>query len=473
MDSNSTTSAPGSKQNTSRTNKVIAIVVVIAVATAGLTLLVTRALGPFASLELESSTPTAKATVGTDTNASGGKYLQFGSGATSGGGGGDTTPPPAAGSYWTDYYKTWSNGPDPTGDPKYFPIGVWMQDPSRIFNGKPNGTNYQNIGINLDVGIWEDDFSNLRYDGLTQTGWKGIIPGERAGTSYGKNAASWWIEDEADMNMWNDPAKFNTQVIKKSADAAKAKDPTRPTYANYGKTMAPGGCIAYYNQSKCDVDLPAYCDAVDLVSVDFYGYTDPWIENSKAGAWWYGAVLDSLRERCNHNPKKPVWGFVEAMSPDYHSTRAITPDEMEAAIWNMVVHGANGLIYFAHDFGGTGAEDGMLHDAAISARAAKVNAQIKSLAPILNSYSQSGVSATGTNGIPVSTMYKVYNGSKYVFAAADGNDSHTNSGTTTGTITVPVSSGTATVVNENRTVTISGGKIVDTFKPYQMHVYQF
>ena len=42
-------------------------------------------------------------------------------------------------------YARWENGP--STDPGYFPIGVWLQSPSRA-------QQYKGIGINLYVGLW-------------------------------------------------------------------------------------------------------------------------------------------------------------------------------------------------------------------------------------------------------------------------------------------------------------------------------
>jgi hypothetical protein len=60
-----------------------------------------------------------------------------------------------------------------------------------------------------------------------------------------------------------------------------------------------------------------------------------------------------------------------------------------------------------------------------------------------------------------------------VLAQTDGTRQHPRSLAAKVELTVPVSSGTATVVDENRTVPIVDGKVVDDFGPYQVHVYRF
>ena len=44
------------------------------------------------------------------------------------------------------YYKRWSNGPAPSGDPNFFPIAVWYQEPS-------TARGYKSLGVNLFVAI--------------------------------------------------------------------------------------------------------------------------------------------------------------------------------------------------------------------------------------------------------------------------------------------------------------------------------
>ncbi len=75
----------------SRRNVIIAVSVVIVVAVVGLIFAASRAATQYAAFEAEQGTPAAGATVASDTNASGGKYVQFSSGSSGGGGGGGGT----------------------------------------------------------------------------------------------------------------------------------------------------------------------------------------------------------------------------------------------------------------------------------------------------------------------------------------------------------------------------------------------
>lgn len=383
------------------------------------------------------------------------------------------SPTPAPTGSWADYYRRWSNGPNPTGDPSWFPVGVWFQDPQKDVYGVKGGSVWKSIGVNLNIGLWEDQWWNIRFDGAKATSWHSFVAPHRR-TTIGDDELfpAYLLGDEFDMFKVNgNPADMPASVLAR-ANEQRAADPTRPVYINYGKGMAIRGWVGYHIDpgSTYERDMKKYADAADLISADMYGYTDPWEGASLEGAWAYGALVDNVRYYAQA-PEKPVWGFVEGTSP-FSEGDTITPDEMESAIWCMIVHGANGILYFSHDFA-DGGDDEMLRTPAIKDRAARVNARIHRLAPILNTVSTSGVTVTRSNAVPVTHMHKIHGGSHYVLAQTDGTAQLPLSGSTVATFSVPVQSGTVTVVDEGRTIQIMDGKFTDTFGPYGFHVYKF
>jgi hypothetical protein len=217
--------------------------------------------------------------------------------------------------------------------------------------------------------------------------------------------------------------------------------------------------------------MRTYCSAADIASADYYGWTHP-DRGDTVGAYSYGQVLDTMRKWCG--PDKPLHGFVETGHP-HDRGETITPDQLESAVWNTVLHGATGINYFAHSFhtDGTGEYSSVLTRPDITARVTSVNARLKSLAPVLNAPSLTGVTAQSDNGIPVSALHKQIGDVRWVLAQTDGTKDHPRSLAARVTLTVPVTSGTATVVDENRTVPIVDGRIVDDFGPYQVRAYRF
>jgi hypothetical protein len=382
-----------------------------------------------------------------------------------------------------EYYKKWSNGPNPVGDPNHFPITVWMQDPSGLENGANGplvGKAYQEIGIPVSLGLWDDEWWYRRQKALYQTGWTAYVSPAKVDTvladpAHAKNFVGYLVADEPDMQKALGDVfhpEFQPSAVLKQANDVRAKDPTRPTYINFGVWMGtPDGGVGYgYIEKSYEEDMRTYCSAADIASADYYGWTHP--ERDKVGAFSYGQVIDTMRKWCG--PDKPLYGFVETGHP-HEKGESITPDQLEQAVWNTIVHGATGIDYFAHSFypEGKGEYASALTRSEISARLKQVNAKLRSLAPVLTGRNHPGVSVTSTNGIAVSLLHKVVEGKHYVVSQADGNTEHPGSGATKAEITVPVRSGTATVVDENRTVSIADGRIVDDFSPYQVHVYRF
>ncbi|MBW4716985.1 hypothetical protein [Saccharothrix obliqua] len=394
----------------------------------------------------------------------------------------EAEPPPApVPAPVVEQYRKWPNGPNPTGDPNVFPINVWMQDPSSVENGVKLGTAYPAIGIGAGLGLWEDEWWYLRREGLVETGWRVYVDAKRVDdvlrdTEHARNYVGYLVADEPDMNkVYGDVFHPDMQpsAILAKADRTRAQDPTRPTYLNFGVWMGtPGGGVGYGHIEKSyEEDMRTYCAAADIASADYYGWTHP-DRGDRVGAFSYGEVLDVMRKWCG--PDKPLYGFVETGHP-HDKGETITPDQLESAVWNTVLHGATGINYFAHSFypEGRGEYSSVLTRPEITERVKAVNARLTSLAPVLNAASLPGVTARSDHDVPVSVLHKQAEGARWVLAQTDGNTALPRSGAARVEITVPVRSGTAVVVDENRTVPIENGRIVDAFGPYQVHVYRF
>ena len=96
-----------------------------------------------------------------------------------------------------------------------------------------------------------------------------------------------------------------------------------------------------------DAERAAWCAPVDVPSVDYYGMTDYYEPAKNKGAWTYGRAIDNLEKAC---PGKPTWSFVEVTQPWDGSANSATPAGIRAAAWNAVIHGADGVEWFIHDF---------------------------------------------------------------------------------------------------------------------------
>ncbi len=377
-----------------------------------------------------------------------------------------------------DYYRKWANGPNPLGDRGIFPITVWMQDPSGMDVGKLTGTAYREIGVPVTLGLWDDEWWYRRRDALYETGWSAYVSHAKvdavlADPGRAKHFLGYLIADEPDMQKaYGDRfhPEFQPSAIVQQAAETRAADPSRPTIINFGVWMGtPGGGVGYgYIEKSYEEDMRTYCSAADIASADYYGWTHP--DRDKVGAYRYGQVVDTMRKWCG--PDKPVYGFVETGHP-HERGELITPDQVESAVWNSILHGANGINYFAHSFypEGEGEYASAITRRDVADRLARLNLRLQALAPVLNAPALSGV--RGVGDVPIATLHKVVDGRRYVLAQADGDDARPGSARTRASISVPVGDGVVEVVDEGRTVSVVDGVVVDDFLPYQAHVYRF
>jgi hypothetical protein len=240
----------------------------------------------------------------------------------------------------------------------------------------------------------------------------------------------------------------------------------RLRYTNYGK-----GVLLW----QTDAQAACFVNAQHVTSTDLYWFTDPNDGPPNRFGSKYG---DNVR-RQRHLDRMdglitPQWAFVETGWPFTEGpdrTRAIQPAELRSAVWHSIIAGARGIIYFQHSFGGPHAGDHMtLRTNSEGTRdiATQVNAQIRTLAPVLNSPSvTSGHSSTDT--MDGTARYTVkWSGSKlYVLAGADRGGGNV-------TFSMPcVGNATATVEGEGRSVPVVNGSFTDSFADKNaVHVYR-
>ena len=137
--------------------------------------------------------------------------------------------------------------------------------------------------------------------------------------------------------------------------------------------------------------------------------------------------------------------------------------------WHQIIAGARGIIYFNHSFGGPEQTQNVLRDPAyadVAAAVTQTDALIKQLAPVINSPFDDAFVTVNSS---VRAMAKYYNGEHYVFAGATVNGAATSTDSFT---LAGISSGTAEVIGENRTIPIVNGQFVDTFADGNaIHIY--
>jgi hypothetical protein len=299
----------------------------------------------------------------------------------------------------------------------------------------------------------------------------------------------WFLADEFDMLYG--PSTGYDEVQQRADDAP---DDGRMRYSGYGK-----GVLFWETDAEAARFVNNY---QDVVQADAYFFTDNDVcDPSQAGgepgivktndchvAANYGWIIDRLQSLISPAGSKPVWAVVEVGHPFSEADwPSITPPQIRAAVWQSIIAGARGIIYFNHSFGGPNQTQHALREPPYAAERAVVkttNAQITRLAPVLNSPT---VVSGWSQGPGTTAMVKWAEGRKakkgckskkgrkckkakgylYVFAGSRGSPVE-------GRFSLPCVGDTkAEVIGENRTIPVRKGFFSDHFADANaIHIYR-
>jgi hypothetical protein len=371
-----------------------------------------------------------------------------------------------------------SPNPPRTGSP--FPIGVWMQDPTE------NGQAYKDIGINVFIGIWNFPSDQDMYPGWSlnaMSALKSLGLSAIAGTDtswirehadFAATLRGYLLGDEPDLAKTTGETWAQPDSWRSDGWAIRNADPTRDVYANMGM----GFCaFPWYYDGNEFTDFPKYLDPLTITSCDYYGLTDPAPPyGSDNSVWAYGYGIDNMKR---WSGSKPIWGFLEGSAPrpvpSWFAPQRMPPEKIDPIVWLMIIHGADGIQYFCHDFsaGYMVRDDGCLYDPGIPAAMKATNASVQKHADVLQTPDVGGTTASSTGRVPITTLTKKVDRRTYVFAIGDGAQSIPDGESVDGTITVSgAGDGAVVVLDEGRTISMSHGQFTDHFAPYQHHIYR-
>lgn len=296
----------------------------------------------------------------------------------------------------------------------------------------------------------------------------------RARVQGSEAIAGWVLSDETDMQMAASEGFAKLRALRSRMPERDG----RLHYNNFGKG------VTFWNT---DAEAARYVSRFqDVVSADNYWFTDEAIcGRSEGGVMFatrgrplkaarchraanYGRTVSRLRRLMRPARSRPVWSFVEVGHPWSGSDgRTIRPAEVRAAAWSGLIHGARGIVYFNHSFGGPNQTQHALRDpayAAIRSAVSATNRRIAALAPVLNAPT---VSSGWTQGAGTTAIVKWANGHFYVLAGSAGS-------AVTGSFSIPcVGSASATVLDEGRAIPVNGGSFADSFADGNaVHIYR-
>ena len=350
-------------------------------------------------------------------------------------------------------------------NPAFFPIAVWLQDPG-------NAPAYRDIGINTFVGLWEGP-TDKQLSALSKAGMLVVCDQNQLALNHPacSNILAWMHRDEPDnATTWG--ARFGlakpVPVERVTADYRRmiANDSTRPVLLNLGQGVAWHNWYGRGTRNHHPEDYPLYLEACDIASFDIYPATH--LDAEVMGNLWY-VPLGIERLRHWTRDEKPVWNCIETTHGD-HPRFKPTPHEVRAEVWMSLIHGSRGIIYFAHQFKPKFVEAALLADKEMLAAVTKLNQQIISLAPVLNSPTiTNAVRIQSVNtAAPIAMMVKQVGGFTYIFAVA------MRPLETEGTFTLEQFPDleVVEVLGENRNVFAKQGTFTDHFGPWDAHVYR-
>ena len=133
----------------------------------------------------------------------------------------------------------WSHGLP--SDPRYFPIGVWLQSPN-------NAEKYKAAGINLYIGLWQGP-TEAQLAELKAAGMSVVCEQNEVGLAHKADPTivGWMHADEPDnaqavkdpatgKDSWGGPVP--PERIVAGYDKLREADPTRPILLNLGQGVA-------------------------------------------------------------------------------------------------------------------------------------------------------------------------------------------------------------------------------------------
>lgn len=345
-------------------------------------------------------------------------------------------------------YAQWVNGP--STDSEFFPIGVWLQDPKLALQ-------YKSAGINLYVGLWQGPTEGHLAD-LQEAGMRVICSQNAVGLKHldDPTIAGWLQRDEPD----NVPTVPRPQLLAEY-DRMRQNDPTRPILLNFGQGVANrefmgrGVPYSYYREA---------IGSCDIASFDVYPVAGV---RSVEKLWYVAKGVDSLKV-WGHE-EKPVWNFIETTRIKSSKFKP-TPQQVKAEVWMSLIHGSQGIMYFAHEWEPRFDAARLLHDAEILSAVTAINAQIHGLAPVLNGPTiRDGLDITSSSAeVPIDAMVKRHEEQIYLFAVP------MRLGPTRATFQFHDLEGalTAEVIDEERSIPLIDGRLEDDFDTYEVHLYK-
>jgi hypothetical protein len=335
-----------------------------------------------------------------------------------------------------------------------FPIGVWTQPVNSFDKWKSRGVNtlieYQGDGATIE------QWSQAARD-------RGMYYIRRPLSNFyndvgDQNLLAWALPDEPEITT-----RYPAETLKGWIDGWKQADPNRPIWVNFS-----GGWVLRWQGNRAGPGgYKEYQDLVDWESSSIYPVTGWARPEEHPGLDAPGRSIDQLEKWGGGDPQFAVLESSDQELPwIQQDIPAPTAGQFRAQVWDSIIRGARGVIYFPMSFKPSFKFDNTPPE--IVAEMTATNAKIQSLAAVLQSDIDPPDRGLEVDG-PLEGTWRVKDGKTYYVVLNFSNQTVTKNVTLQGIGAVS----SAVVHGEGRTVALNaGGTLTDTFAPYSVHVYQ-
>lgn len=348
-------------------------------------------------------------------------------------------------------------------DEKFFPIGVWLQNPR-------NGTLFKSMGINTFVGLWkgptEQQLSEVAKAGMyviaEQT--------ETAMTLASAAAIRGWLQPDEPDNAQKAAIGYGDCMmpdeIRRRYEAIRARDTTRPVFLNFGQGLAHKGwkgrgakCAAldhdsYYREASRGGDIISFdiYPATEARQPEIYGRLELVAEGVQSLKRWAGV-------------ERLVWNVIGTTHINDPNRRP-TPQEIRAQVWMSLVLGSRGIVYFLHEWKPSFREDAVFRYPETVREIARLNGEIEMLAPVLNARVPP-LAVTVDASVRTVAMARQVDEAIYVFVVALENNASRLK------VKVPaLAVAVGVAIGEDRPILIRDGLIQDDLPPWGVRLYK-
>jgi hypothetical protein len=360
-----------------------------------------------------------------------------------------------------------AGAPLPNMPQDYFPLGVFYQP--AVAEGTTSFAGWKGRGINTLIG-YESQSGTVTIDDYTAAAMNAGLylirePRDDPSQDRDPNLIGWLQPDEPE-NRGIDP-----QVLQDRYSQLKDINSSRPVLINFdGSHMVNGYKGFTFGAPKTSDDYAPYIQAADWVAQDIYPITG-WLNPAAIGV--SGAATATLK---TWSGNKPTFAYIEtsqqrlftANHPDWPA-RGPTPAEMRGEVWDAVMHGANGIMYFSQSFTAFRYDSTPID---VAQEMTKQNMTLTGLASAINSDDTPDIAVATFSAGSIEYMTRAYNGVTYLIALNLSADSV--SGTMSLALTDPTAAalGDLQVLGESRSLSpTEPNTYSDSFGPYDVHVY--